>query len=120
MVSESLELLNRLVILRSVVHQLDPASVLVKELVQAGFIEHIPSMSAEDRDKHPYKLTQRGVDAANKYAEGQKATIDKEETHEPDTNDQSSTPPQTTTSTDHGDQLAGPSDNDQRISAGPA
>ena len=120
MVSESLELVSRLVVLRSVVHQLDPKDKRVIELVQAGFIEHMPHFSMEGVDEQPYKLTQRGIDAANKYAEGQKATIEQGLTHEPDTNDQSSTPPQTTPSADHGDQLAGSSDNDQGISAGPA
>lgn len=115
---ESLELVSRLMALRSVVHQLDPKDKRVIELVQAGFIEHMPHFSMEDVDKQPYKLTQRGVDAANKFIEGQKATIEKDLTHEPSTDNQPSPPPQAPTSTDPGDQLTGPSDHDQGIDPG--
>lgn len=71
----SLELLHKLCVVRSVVHYLKPTDENTMTLLQAGFIEHVHTMSPDETHNLPFKLTQRGVDAANKYAEGQKASI---------------------------------------------
>lgn len=69
---EAMEELVRMRIVRAVIHYRDPESATVKWLIQQGFIE---STGTGDGMMQGYKLTQRGVDEANRFAEGKKTFI---------------------------------------------
>lgn len=74
----AMEELMQMVTVRSVVHRKDPSKPSTQYLVLQGFIEPISlGLNSTDSTKD-YKLTQRGVDEANRYAEGQKAIIEGE------------------------------------------
>lgn len=80
---EAMNELVQMTVTRSVVYYRDPKSPTTKYLVEQGFIEQMPAFAALDASeipegKIPYRLTQRGVDEANRYSEGQKATIEGE------------------------------------------
>lgn len=70
---EAMEELVRMRVVRAVLHYRDPESPTIKYLIERGFIE--PSGSSTGM-LQGYKLTQRGVDEANRYAEGQKTIIE--------------------------------------------
>lgn len=58
---------------RRVAHRLLADCQRTKALVEHGFIEPIYDNTQTERF---YKLTQRGVDEARRYAEGHKATLE--------------------------------------------
>lgn len=72
---EAMDELVRMRIVRAVLHYRDPESPTIKYLTQQGFVE--PTGAATGM-LQGYKLTQRGVDEANRYSEGQKVTIEGE------------------------------------------
>ncbi len=67
MSKQALDLLVRLVISRHFVHEIGDKP-LADELISFGFIQRV------NGDTN-FCVTQRGVDAAHKYAEGQKTSI---------------------------------------------
>lgn len=54
-------------------HRREAGSDSTKALIEHGFIEPIYGNNVGERF---YKLTQRGVDEARRFAEGQKATLE--------------------------------------------
>ncbi len=78
---EAMNELVQMTVTRSGVYYRDPKAPTTKYLVEQGFIEQIPAFittSEIPEGKILYRLTQRGVDEANRYSEGQKATIEGE------------------------------------------
>ena len=80
---EAMNELVQMTITRSVVYYRDSKAPTTKYLVEQGFIEQMSAFAALDvnefpEGKIPYRLTQRGVDEAKRYSEGQKATIEGE------------------------------------------
>ena len=80
---EAMNELVQMTVTRSVVYYRDPKSPTTKYLSEQGFIEQMPAFAALDANeipegKIPCRLTQRGVDEAKRYSEGQKATIEGE------------------------------------------
>jgi len=80
---EAMNELVQMTVTRSVVYYRDPKSPTTKYLVEQGFIEQMPAFVTPEASeipegKIPYRLTQRGVDEAKRYSEGQKATIEGE------------------------------------------
>lgn len=72
---EAMDELVGMRIVRAVHHYRDPTSPTIKYLIQQGFVE---PTGVGDGMLLGYKLTQRGVDEAKRYTEGQKATIEGE------------------------------------------
>lgn len=80
---EAMNELVQMTVTRSVVYYRDPKAPTTKYLVEQGFIEQMPAFATPEASeipegKIPYRLTQRGVDEAKRYSEGQKATIEGE------------------------------------------
>jgi len=70
---EAMDELARMRIVRAVIYYRDPDSPTIKYLAERGFIE---STGMSTGMLQGYKLTQRGVDEAKRYAEGQKTNIE--------------------------------------------
>ena len=81
---EAMNELVQMTVTRSVVYYRDPKAPTTKYLVEHGFVEQMSAFVAPEDNvqipegKVPYRLTQRGVDEAKRYSEGQKATIEGE------------------------------------------
>lgn len=75
---EAMNELVQMTVTRSIVYRRDPKAPTTRYLVERGFIERVPVISIQPVRPDvnaPYRLTQRGVDEAKRYAEGNKTFI---------------------------------------------
>ena len=79
---EAMNELVQMVVDRAAVYYRDQKAPTTKSLVEQGFIEQMPGFALTPNEapkgETSYRLTQRGVDEANRSLEGQKATIEGE------------------------------------------
>jgi hypothetical protein len=71
--SQAMQELVSILTERKFAHRRQAGSETTRALIEHGFIEPIYGNNVGERF---YKLTQRGVDEAKRFAEGQKATLE--------------------------------------------